>query len=775
MHIGPTFIGAQPLAQDEFSGLNLRLVNSPTGSFPHFFFQLSSDELFDIRYGDDYERSIDTSEKEYLEKINNLVSSLKRELEAAQASAEPQSTDNLSRAIISHEASINQKIADLAAQQSQANSFYQSDFSSKSRSDFTERMTELVMQQGIAAESAMAMWHASREAAYDARYLTEEINSLNHQVENLRTQLDTGQAEIEPTLTTPHDDLPVDHSGGNSTGFHWAQGAMSSEVIIAITRQSETLHQHKSHPHSPHYIAPGSDNYIAAGAMNFFVPTAAALPGLIADMTRTTLSQAEYTAIKNVALKNTIIAQVALAGSAVSNDIDQGISPYVAMGTQAAMLAMGAGVAVAAGALGIPAVLAAGLLFSIGLEWYGAQGKINSFLSKTLGLTPNIVDGEPEPQVLTGYQVYQALMQIQQTPQAYPIAEQMISEFVTEARTSLLQNERFSIEAQVDQAISSAAPTVVTMAEQSLLADGYHEFIATGKEAYLFNSAGAEYSRMTGGDGLNWFLIQEDWQLDGWDHTTPQNIVTGGAGYNVLDFSAVQQDVHVFLERNDYLDQRLQALKRESMSPAFLDETIIRNKPGREFQELDTAADYYSSGIYKNIDLVIGSSHDDFLVGHWLGGHTMTGGYGYDTFVLHGGSNTIKFYDNDFAMPGGEVIIKFVHGFTLQMEANHFNNYHYIPGLGFRSQFGPDKLDFSAMDANLNIEGKQAFDYIANQAFSGSAGELRLDMSAADKSTYTLQGDRTGSGIADFEIEFHALPFTEIFWEFMKLEENLIL
>lgn len=205
---------------------------------------------------------------------------------------------------------------------------------------------------------------------------------------------------------------------------------------------------------------------------------------------------------------------------------------------------------------------------------------------------------------------------------------------------------------------------------------------------------------------------------------------------------------------------------------------MARSLRGAEFQWLGTPFSPADSGEYRNIDLVIGSSYGDILVGDWLGGNMLTGGYGNDIFVVHGGSNIIKFYDTDFSKPGEELVKKFVHGLTLQREADYFNSITYAPSLGTYFRLDADKLDFSAMDANLNMEGHQAFEFIFAHDFSGKAGELRLNTDWAENPSFTLQGDRTGDGIADFEVEYeiyYTNPFVRTLWSPFITADNLIL
>jgi Ca2+-binding RTX toxin-like protein len=60
-----------------------------------------------------------------------------------------------------------------------------------------------------------------------------------------------------------------------------------------------------------------------------------------------------------------------------------------------------------------------------------------------------------------------------------------------------------------------------------------------------------------------------------------------------------------------------------------------------------------------------------------------------------------------------------------------------------------DKIDLSAIDANLSRTGNQAFSFIGANDFSGRAGELRYDK----LETFTVvEGDVNGDGAADFSI-----------------------
>jgi Ca2+-binding RTX toxin-like protein len=121
-------------------------------------------------------------------------------------------------------------------------------------------------------------------------------------------------------------------------------------------------------------------------------------------------------------------------------------------------------------------------------------------------------------------------------------------------------------------------------------------------------------------------------------------------------------------------------------------------------------------------DILIGGNRDDSL----------SGGAGYDRLVGGGGADDLMGgADKDFfvylslsdsVVGAGDVI----HGFD-----------------------STDVFDLRALDANVNLDGDQAFTWIGGSGFSGVAGELRL---LADADRMRIQLDVDGDSSADFEL-----------------------
>ena len=136
-------------------------------------------------------------------------------------------------------------------------------------------------------------------------------------------------------------------------------------------------------------------------------------------------------------------------------------------------------------------------------------------------------------------------------------------------------------------------------------------------------------------------------------------------------------------------------------------------------------------------DTLYGGASDDTLRGD-AGADRLYGDDGED--VLHGGGGRDTLY-------GGADADAFEFRFATDSR----------PGstlrdliLGFEA--GLDVIDLGQIDANANTTGNQAFTWIGTAAFGSIAGQLRLITGANS----ILQGDLTGDGVADFEVQFNA-------------------
>ncbi len=120
-------------------------------------------------------------------------------------------------------------------------------------------------------------------------------------------------------------------------------------------------------------------------------------------------------------------------------------------------------------------------------------------------------------------------------------------------------------------------------------------------------------------------------------------------------------------------------------------------------------------------DLLFGEEGADSLAGG-LGADTLEGGAGADTLSGGAGADTFMFRAADLGAT--DRILDF-------------------------SRIDGDKINLSAIDANLAAAGDQRFAFIGSNTFSKAAGELRAVVSNGNT---TLMGDTNGDGVADFQV-----------------------
>jgi Ca2+-binding RTX toxin-like protein len=122
---------------------------------------------------------------------------------------------------------------------------------------------------------------------------------------------------------------------------------------------------------------------------------------------------------------------------------------------------------------------------------------------------------------------------------------------------------------------------------------------------------------------------------------------------------------------------------------------------------------------------LFGGAANDILIGGG-GDDRIFGGVGADTLRSNGGADT--FIYTDVAQSGGSAADRILDFST-----------------------GTDKLDLSAIDANSNAEGNQAFSLSSDGSFHNTAGELRTIWDAQNN-RWVVEGDTDGNGSADFTL-----------------------
>lgn len=124
-------------------------------------------------------------------------------------------------------------------------------------------------------------------------------------------------------------------------------------------------------------------------------------------------------------------------------------------------------------------------------------------------------------------------------------------------------------------------------------------------------------------------------------------------------------------------------------------------------------------------DRLYGRAGDDSLFGGG-GNDLLHGGAGGDTLTGGSGADVFRFTSVRDTTPG-------------KSGRDTITDFH-----------GADRIDLSAIDADGDARGNQAFTFVGSEKFSKEAGELRYDKG---KSGSYIRGDVDGDGKSDFSIE----------------------
>ena len=135
-----------------------------------------------------------------------------------------------------------------------------------------------------------------------------------------------------------------------------------------------------------------------------------------------------------------------------------------------------------------------------------------------------------------------------------------------------------------------------------------------------------------------------------------------------------------------------------------------------------------------------GNAQNNILTGN-AGNDTLNGLAGNDELIGNGGNDVLNGGAGADVLTGGAGNDRFVFS---SVADTAWATYDTITDLQAN-----DIIDLSAIDANTNVAGDQAF--VKVSAFTGVAGQVRLVYSSASGDTY-VQGDVNGDGVGDFRI-----------------------
>jgi serralysin len=141
--------------------------------------------------------------------------------------------------------------------------------------------------------------------------------------------------------------------------------------------------------------------------------------------------------------------------------------------------------------------------------------------------------------------------------------------------------------------------------------------------------------------------------------------------------------------------------------------------------------------------ITLTGSADLSAMGNYLN-NTITGNAGANRIEGAGGNDIINGKGGKDILNGGDGGDTFVFDTAAEARGDTIEDFAW-------DVWGLDKIDLSNIDANVNVEGDQAFTYIGTERFHKVAGELHMYY-WADGNTY-LSGDTNGDGVPEFAIK----------------------
>lgn len=252
----------------------------------------------------------------------------------------------------------------------------------------------------------------------------------------------------------------------------------------------------------------------------------------------------------------------------------------------------------------------------------------------------------------------------------------------------------------------------------------------------LYGLAGAD--KLNGENG-NDILVGDDGN-DRLDGGAGYDTLYGGAGNDYLDGGANGDQMHGGAGNDVYIVDNVNdrvfevAAEGYDIVRATVSSTLA---DGVEALEIMGTANYRGTGNAE-VNRITGNNGLNLLEG-LAGGDTLSGGGGADRLIGGTGNDTMTGgTGNDTFIVLQESVISSELGGTLEIDR--------ITDLT-RSE--RDVLDLSAIDANMDIAGDQAFTLVTG--FSMQAGQMTLAYTAASNTT-TLRLDVDGDGKADYQM-----------------------
>ncbi len=283
---------------------------------------------------------------------------------------------------------------------------------------------------------------------------------------------------------------------------------------------------------------------------------------------------------------------------------------------------------------------------------------------------------------------------------------------------------------EMEAARANAATVTGTASGDSLKVDmARNTLLDAGAGNDVIYGGGMGYNTLSGGAGDDTYYVK-----------TSREVVVEGADGGVdtvvtsVDFTLdanierLRMADDAFLGIGNGLDNRISGTDAANELRGLGGNDLIQAAGGNDLASGGDGADTIRGGSGNDTvqgdagnDLLFGEEGADSLAGG-LGADTLEGGVGADTLSGGAGADTFMFRAADLGAT--DRILDF-------------------------SRIDGDKINLSAIDANLAAAGDQRFAFIGSNTFSKAAGELRAVVSNGNT---TLMGDTNGDGVADFQV-----------------------
>ncbi len=174
------------------------------------------------------------------------------------------------------------------------------------------------------------------------------------------------------------------------------------------------------------------------------------------------------------------------------------------------------------------------------------------------------------------------------------------------------------------------------------------------------------------------------------------------------------------------------------------------NGTGRKHDDRSNLTDIlrdFSKAANKDNQVLGLGGNDTLSGGH--GNDKISGGIGHDTITGRRGNDWLSGDKGHDRLTGGKGDDTFVFS-NLDDSTPGRHNRDVITDFNSRD----DWISLSGIDANMALEGDQAFHFIGGKAFDGSAGALHF---VRLHDATLVEGDTNGDGKADFQIELSGL------------------